>query len=109
MKVKLNLKPGDRGTKKLKREFGEKLLCVRYRHDPAAQKRYKTVEPIADKIPSNPLPPDNHKLLFIDRHEKELQGKIKKSGGKWIADKKLWKRDCITTQTLDPESRIRKE
>jgi len=31
------LKPGDRGTRKLLEHFGERLVCVRYRQDPAQE------------------------------------------------------------------------
>lgn len=49
MKTKLTLKPGQRGTKKLLAKYGDRLICVRYRYDEQAKKRYKTVELIEDK------------------------------------------------------------
>lgn len=48
MDTKLTLKPGQRGTKKLVKEFGDKLVCVRYRYDAENNVRYKTVELIVD-------------------------------------------------------------
>ena len=33
MRARLILKPGQRGTKKLCAEYGERLVCVRYRYD----------------------------------------------------------------------------
>jgi hypothetical protein len=44
MRTRLILKPGHRGSKKLLAEYGERLLCVRYRYDDEKRKRYKTVE-----------------------------------------------------------------
>ena len=44
MQTRVTLRPGDKGTKKLVREFGQKLICVRYRYDPIGRIRYKTVE-----------------------------------------------------------------
>jgi len=83
MKVKLKLRPGNRGTKKLINQYGDKLLCVRYRYDETTQKRYKTVELIVDEIPWTLQPKlNNNKLLFIDWHEKELQEIAKSAGGK---------------------------
>lgn len=41
-------RPGQRGTQKLVTRYGDRLVCVRYRYDAAAGKRYKTVEIILD-------------------------------------------------------------
>jgi hypothetical protein len=49
MKVRLKLKPGQRGTKHLSRQYGDRLVCVRYRYDEEIQKRYTTVELIVDE------------------------------------------------------------
>ena len=48
MRTRLHLKPGQRGTKRLSEQYGEQLVCVRYRYDDATKKRYKTVELIVD-------------------------------------------------------------
>ena len=37
------LDPGQDGTKKLVRQFGQQLVCVRYRQDRTAGRRYTTV------------------------------------------------------------------
>lgn len=44
MHVKTIRKPGEPGTHNLLKRFGERLVCVRYRHDPVRHKRYKTAE-----------------------------------------------------------------
>ncbi|GMQ87779.1 MAG: hypothetical protein BMS9Abin08_0987 [Gammaproteobacteria bacterium] len=44
MDVKATLLPGANGTKALLREYGDQLVCVRYRYDKKRHKRYKTVE-----------------------------------------------------------------
>ena len=41
--VGLHLKPGQRGTKRLLAEYGDRLVCVRYRYDAERNKRFKTV------------------------------------------------------------------
>lgn len=51
MDTKLTLKPGKRGTKKLVRKYGDRLICVRYRYDDKKKMRYKTVELIIDARP----------------------------------------------------------
>ncbi len=48
MNTKLTLKPGQRGTKKLLKKYGNRLICVRYRYDEEKKLRYKTVELIVD-------------------------------------------------------------
>ena len=54
MKTRVTLRPGDKGTRKLQAQFGDKLICVRYRYDPKAGMRYKTVELIVDAKPYMP-------------------------------------------------------
>jgi len=39
MKTRLTLKPGQKGTKKLIAEYGDQLVCIRYRYDPQKKKR----------------------------------------------------------------------
>lgn len=59
MKVKSTLTPGQKGTKQLTKEYGEQLICVRYRYDSSRLKRYKTVELIVDEqdwAPDNDFP-----------------------------------------------------
>lgn len=54
MRTRLKLKPGQRGTKKLLNQYGEQLVCVRYRYDAERKKRFKTVELIVDEIDWEP-------------------------------------------------------
>ena len=54
MDTKLTLKPGQRGTKKLVKEYGDRLVCVRYRYDGENNMRYKTVELIVDTTKWSP-------------------------------------------------------
>jgi hypothetical protein len=51
MRVRLKLKPGQRGTKHLSRQYGDRLVCVRYRYDEETKKRYTTVELIVAEEP----------------------------------------------------------
>jgi hypothetical protein len=46
-RVRLHLKPGQKGTKQLLAQYGDRLICVRYRYDPARKKRFETVELVA--------------------------------------------------------------
>ncbi|MBU5612175.1 hypothetical protein [Geomonas azotofigens] len=49
MKSRLNLKPGQRGTKHLVEKYGAALLYVRYRYDEKRGVRLKTVEIVVEK------------------------------------------------------------
>lgn len=41
--------PGQRGTKKLVAQHGDRLICVRYRYDEQKRKQYKMVELIVEE------------------------------------------------------------
>ena len=49
MKTRSKLLPGQKGTKSLQKQYGDALVCVRYRYDETNGKQLKTVE-IIDKI-----------------------------------------------------------
>ena len=51
MKVKRILHPGQPGTKKLVKRYGDNMLCVRYRYDEDKMMKYKTIELIIDEKP----------------------------------------------------------
>ncbi len=51
MKAYAHLKPGQDGTKRLVEQYGDRLLCVRYRFDETRGMKVKTVELIVDERP----------------------------------------------------------
>lgn len=51
MKIRRILKPGQPGTKKLVKRYGDNMLCVRYRYDEDKMMMYKTIEIIIDEKP----------------------------------------------------------
>lgn len=56
-RVRLHLKPGQKGTKQLLEQYGDRLVCVRYRYDAERKKRFKTVELlVAERDWEPPLP-----------------------------------------------------
>jgi ATP-dependent protease HslVU (ClpYQ) ATPase subunit len=107
LKVRLTLNPGDRGTKKLVNEFGDKLICVRYRYDEKRGRRLKTVETIVEDIPWK-APPGNNNEVFVKAkwNEKDLHLLIKNAGGKYDKNLKLWKIAYGDAMTLGLKSRI---
>ncbi len=50
----VTLRPGARGTIRLVHQYGEKLICVRYRYKQDTRTRIKTVELIVDERPWTP-------------------------------------------------------
>src|SRR5262249_12946847 len=57
LRTRLTLRPGRPGTKDLVAEFGDRLLCVRYRYDDEHHLRYKTAEVIIEAAPWTPARP----------------------------------------------------
>lgn len=103
MHIRTVRKPGEPGTQKLVAKYGKRLVSVRYRYDPQAHKRYKTVELIIaeeDWQPTEPIiredkprserPTTPIVPVRIHYTEKDLQRQIKAIGGTWDASKKLW-------------------
>jgi len=88
------LRPGQAGTKKLLSEYGEKLLCVRYRYDAANKRRIKTVELIIEETSWQPRPakiPLNQIMhLRIKYGEVALGKQVRAAGGKWNRDIRAW-------------------
>jgi hypothetical protein len=112
MKTRLTLRPGQRGTRRLVTEYGDRLVCVRYRYDAEQQKRVKTVEIILEEIEWKPAPKKSrwagHVVvgLRIDVRERELQRAVKAAGGKWNSSQKIWELTYGETARLGLEDRI---
>lgn len=93
MKSRLNLKPGQRGTKKLVEKYGKSLLYVRYRYDESRGMRLKTVEIVVEEKPWRPslrIRDEDVVAVIANFSEKALQTRLKSAGGKWDPEKKLW-------------------
>jgi hypothetical protein len=79
--------PQDPGARRWAQEYGERLLCLRYRVDPRTRKRLTTVELVVDAAPTLASLPV---ALRIAWHETALREAVKTAGGKWDASSKLW-------------------
>ena len=93
MKSRLNLKPGQKGTKKLVEKYGKALLYVRYRYDEQRGVRLKTVEIVVEEKPWAPslrLRDEDIVPITVAYIEKELREKLKTAGGRWDPEAKLW-------------------
>jgi hypothetical protein len=93
MKSRLNLKPGQKGTKKLVEAYGNSLLYVRYRYDESRGVRLKTVEIVVEEKPWQPkvrLLDEDNVAVAVNYSEKPLRDMLKAAGGKWDPERKLW-------------------
>ena len=109
MEIKTTLTPGQKGTKQLLKEYGDQLVCVRYRYDKLRQKRLKTVELIIDEKDWTPgvlISSDKRVALKIGFGETELREQVKKVGGFWNPDKKVWMVSYHKVLQLGLERRI---
>ena len=82
MKSRLNLKPGQKGTKKLAEKYGESLLYVRYRYDESRGVRLKTVEIVVEEKPWQPslrLREEDVVSVSVNFAEKELRDRLRES------------------------------
>ena len=93
-RTRLTLKPGQAGTKQLVEQYGDRLVCVRYRYDAAARKRYKTVELIVEEaawdMPGPVYAETDVVAIRIAREEPDLQREVRAAGGRWNVELKMW-------------------
>jgi hypothetical protein len=108
MRVRLKLKPGQRGTKHLLKQYGDRLVCVRYRYDEKSRKRYTTVELIEDEKPWEPVGCKSNSIIQVQVSfdEVDLRQKVKNAGGKWSKSSKTWKIPYKTACDLGIKDRI---
>ena len=96
MRTRLTLKPGQKGTRRLSEEYGDRLVCVRYRYDESRKVRFKTVELIVGERPWvycrpwRPIPFDQKVLVGIQYGERELGRELRASGGVWRPAQQAW-------------------
>jgi hypothetical protein len=94
MKTRVNLKPGQKGTKRLVEQYGDALICVRYRYDEKKHKQYKTAEIIVSESEWTPPPakyPEGTLVsLKIGINENVLQNQVRSLGGRWNKEKQVW-------------------
>ena len=94
MRARSKLRPGQPGTRKLVRQYGDRLVCVRYRYDVLKRRRYTTAEIIVDESERDPLPSATARRqrmpVYIGVRETSLREKVKAAGGRWDPDKRVW-------------------
>jgi len=107
---KKKLYPGEHGTKRLVKKYGDRLICVRYRYDESSGKRYSTEELIEKesdwKIQKTKIPANKIMHLRVSIKEAHVQRLIKKAGGRWNFRNKYWELPFQDVKSLGLENRI---
>ena len=92
MKSYKHLKPGQKGTKRLVEQYGDALLCVRYRYDEKRGIRLKTVEVVVEERASTPSRFKDGDVVpvSVNFEELELREQLRTLRARWDAHAKLW-------------------
>lgn len=110
MKYKRKLKAGQKGTKKLVKKYGEKLLNVRYIYDTEKHIVMKTAEILVEKkswYPDKKKIPYNKRVhLRIDYGEVHLGRMVKAAGGLWNKERGYWELPYREAVALGLDKRI---
>ena len=113
MRTRLHLKPGQKGTKQLLAQYGDRLVCVRYRYDAQRKKRFKTVERIIAERdwepPASRFTADTMVGVRIGFAEVDMRERVKQAGGKWNRSHKVWELRYDQVVALKLEARIVEE
>ena len=98
MEIRLTLRPGMAGTKKLLARYGERLVCVRYRYIAWSGRARKPRR-------------NDHDLVGVrvDWKESELRAAVKRAGGIWRPRQRLWELSWDAVRTLGLHGRVVEE
>jgi hypothetical protein len=110
MRIRLNLKPGQKGTKQLVAQYGDRLICVRYRYDAQRKKRLKTVELLVSECDWEPRRlhsgSDRTVSVRVAFAETLIRERVKKAGGRWDPQRQLWRLPHARAVSLGLAARI---
>lgn len=112
MRTRLTLRPGQKGTRALCEQYGERLVCVRYRYDESRKLRFKTVELIVGERPwvycrpFRPIPFDRKVLIATQYGERELGRALRSAGGVWRPEHQAWEVEYWVAERLGVEGLI---
>lgn len=105
---------GKAGTVRYQRQFGDALVCVRYRTDPTHAKRYTTVELVVDEralpnlLIAKGVTQSERVAVPIHFTETELRQRVKDAGAQWDSDRKAWLMPYQTAMELGLHGRVKK-
>lgn len=94
MRTRLTLHPNQDGARQLRDQYGDRLVCVRYRYDETKKRRWKTVELIIEESDWAPPTPQRQEdtivALQVAAQEREVRQQVKAAGGKWNPRGVVW-------------------
>jgi hypothetical protein len=109
-RVRLHLKPGQKGTKQLLARYGDRLICVRYRYDAERKKRFKTVELLVEESTWQPprprFAPDQIVCLRVTFTDVAVRDRVKQAGATWNPERRVWQLRYDRAVALGLKSRI---
>lgn len=105
--VLATFRPGEKGTKKLVRDWGQRLLCVRYRYNPVRRTRLKTIELVVAEAAWRKREEQEFSVA-IRSWESALRNSIVAAGGKWDRGNGVWLLTRRKVVRLGLESRAKK-
>jgi hypothetical protein len=106
-RVTRSLRPGQAGTLKLCRHYGDAMICVRYREDAKGITRYTTVELVVDAAPVQRRQSGRSIVhVPIAPRELKLRTQAKAMGAKWDVARQLWTMTLRTARALGISNRI---
>jgi len=110
--VRKTLRPGQKGTHKFVRDWGPRLVCVRYRFDEEEKTRYTTVEIVTEgpqpwSPPRRPHP-DALVWLRVRPDEWKVIRGLRAERAWWDDAKKLWRARYESVDRLRLRRRILK-
>ena len=109
MRIRVTLHPHQRGAHKLLAQYGDRLVCVRYRYDEQLKKRWKMVELIVEEGSWDPPKQQaSESLVFVHvaLPEVEMRRQVKRAGGVWDPHRRAWELRSDRVKALGLESRI---
>lgn len=110
MRTTTTVQPGQRGAKQFVEQYGDRLVCVRYRQGEQQERRYKTIELIVEEWAwTQPLPRRRKESIVsikVAFQEKALRQRIKEEGGTWNPDRQAWELRYDRAVALGVEARI---
>ena len=113
MRTRLHLKPGQKGTKQLLAQYGDRLVCVRYRYDTQRKKRFKTVEiMVAEREWAPPAPRFTAETIVgvrVGFAEADMRDQVQQADRKWNRRRKVWELRYDQVVALKLEARIVEE
>ena len=105
----LTRRAGQPGTKKLMMQYGEDLVCVRYRYDDDRRERLKTVEIVVERTAwrsRSPAEVESIVRIRVDPREDLLRRAQPRPAPRWDETTDTWKLTRKTAGALGLLSRI---